>query len=291
MPQVKLALGTVQFGLSYGIANSRGQVGLDQAREIVTVARSSGLDTLDTAIAYGQSEATLGQLDLKDFKLITKLPALPDDCTDVRGWVEMQLADSFERLGCSRIHGLLLHRPEQLLARHGAPLFRALGELKRQGLVEKIGVSIYEPQELDRLFDDMHFDLVQAPFNVLDTRLIDSGWLQRLPAMGCELHVRSVFMQGLLLMPAAERPAKFSRWTPLWREWDDWLEVSELTPVQACLRHALAFEEISRVVVGVDSARQLEEIVQAASGELPEIPSTLRSSDPGLLNPSRWNQL
>lgn len=291
MSQVKLALGTVQFGLSYGIANSQGQVGLDQAREIVTVARSSGLDTLDTAIAYGQSEATLGQLDLKDFKLITKLPALPDDCTDVRGWVEIQLADSFERLGCSRIHGLLLHRPEQLSGGQGTALYRTLNELKRQGLVEKVGVSIYEPQELDRLFDEMHFDLVQAPFNVLDTRLIDSAWLQRLPALGCELHVRSVFMQGLLLMPAPERPAKFSRWAPLWREWDDWLQASELTPVQACLRHALAFAEISRVVVGVDSARQLEEIVQAASGELPEIPSTLRSSDPDLLNPSRWNQL
>lgn len=291
MPQVKLALGTVQFGLSYGIANSRGQVGLDQAREVVTVARSSGLDTLDTAIAYGQSEATLGQLDLKDFKLITKLPALPDDCTDVRGWVEMQLADSFERLGCSRIHGLLLHRPEQLLGGQGAALYCTLNELKRQGLVEKVGVSIYEPQELDRLFDDMHFDLVQAPFNLLDARLIDSGWLQRLPSLGCELHVRSVFMQGLLLMPVAERPVKFSRWTSLWREWDDWLHASELTPVQACLRYALAFSEISRVVVGVDSAQQLEEIVQATSGELPEIPSTLRSNDPDLLNPSRWNQL
>lgn len=291
MPPVKLALGTVQFGLSYGIANSRGQVGLEQARAIVKVARSSGLDTLDTAIAYGQSEATLGQLDLMGFKLITKLPALPDDCTDVRGWVQMQLAGSFERLGCSRIHAVLLHRPEQLLGGQGATLYRTLIELKRQGLVEKIGVSIYEPQELDRLFDGMHFDLIQAPFNLLDTRLIDSGWLQRLPALGCELHVRSVFMQGLLLMPIAERPVKFSRWNPLWQEWDGWLQASELTPVQACLRYALAFAEISRVVVGVDSAQQLEEIVQAASGELPEIPSTLRSSDPDLLNPSRWNQL
>lgn len=291
MLPVKLALGTVQFGVNYGIANRQGQVDLCQARAIVTVARSNGLDTLDTAIAYGQSEATLGQLDLTDFKLITKLPALPDDCTDVRGWVEMQLAGSFERLGCSRIHGLLLHRPEQLLDGQGAALYRALSELKRQGLVEKVGVSIYEPQELDRLFDDMHFDLVQAPFNLLDARLIDSGWLQRLPSLGCELHVRSVFMQGLLLMPVAERPVKFSRWTSLWREWDDWLHASELTPVQACLRYALAFSEISRVVVGVDSAQQLEEIVQATSGGLPEIPSTLRSSDPDLLNPSRWNQL
>jgi len=291
MPPVKLALGTVQFGLNYGVANHRGQIGLDQARAIVAIAHSSGIDTLDTAIDYGQSEATLGQLDLNSFKLITKLPALPAGCPDVAGWVETQLIGSFERLACSSVHGLLFHRPEQLLGEQGPALYRALSELKRQGLVSKIGVSIYEPQELDRLFDEMHFDLVQAPFNLLDARLLASGWLQRLPALGSELHVRSVFMQGLLLMPADERPAKFSRWEPLWREWHDWLQLTGLTPVQACLRHALEFTEISRIVVGVDSAQHLQEIVQAASGALPEIPSTLRSSDPDLLNPSRWNQL
>lgn len=291
MTPVKLALGTVQFGLNYGIANRKGQVGLEQAREIVATARSRGIDTLDTAIGYGQSEATLGRLGVSGFNLITKLPALPSDCSDVSGWAEAQLAGSFERLGCSCVYGLLLHRPEQLLGERGAALYRALSELQCQGLVQKIGVSIYEPQELGRLFDEMHFDLVQAPFNLLDTRLVESGWLQRIATIGSELHVRSVFMQGLLLMSATERPAKFSRWAPLWQAWHAWLQASGLTPVQACLRHALAFPEISRVVVGVDSAQQLQEIVRSASGEMPEIPSTLRSIDADLLNPSRWSQL
>jgi hypothetical protein len=288
---MRLALGTVQFGLNYGVANRQGQVGLEQAAKIVALARSSGIDTLDTAIAYGESEATLGRLDLQGLHLITKLPALPDTCADIAGWVDAQLTSSLSRLGCGRVHGLLLHRPEQLLGAQGRELYRALCELKRQGRVQKIGVSMYEPQELDRLFAEMHFDLVQAPFSLLDTRLVDSGWLQRLPAEGCELHVRSVFMQGLLLMQAHERPTKFSRWAPLWREWHDWLQSCGLTPIQACLRHALSFAEISRVVVGVDSAQQLEEIVQASSGELPEIPSMLHCSDLDLLNPSRWNQL
>jgi aryl-alcohol dehydrogenase-like predicted oxidoreductase len=288
---MRLALGTVQFGMAYGVANQQGQVDHVGAQAIIETARQEGIDTLDTAIAYGESESTLGQLNLDGFKLITKLPGLPEDCADVIGWVEEQLTGSFARLNCSTVHGLLLHRPAQLLEAQGSTLYRALAEMKAQGLVGKIGISIYEPQELDQLFASMDFDVVQAPFNILDTRLIDSGWLQRLPERGAELHVRSVFMQGLLLMSAAERPSKFLRWNSLWHEWHHWLNSEGLSPVQACLRHALSFNEISRIVVGVDTAAQLQEIASAANGLLPAMPSTLRSNDPDLLNPSRWNQL
>lgn len=288
---MRLALGTVQFGMNYGVANQQGQVDLARAQSIIETARHAGIDTLDTAIAYGESESTLGQVDLEGFKVVTKLPALPDSCADISGWVEEQLLGSLERLHCGAVQGLLLHRPEQLFGPKGAELYRGLAEMKAQGLVEQIGISIYEPQELDKLFAAMDFDLVQAPFNILDTRLTDTGWLQRLSARGTELHVRSVFMQGLLLMTAAERPNKFSRWSALWQEWHSWLDTSGVTPVQACLRHALSFNEISRVVVGVDTAVQLQEIVSAANGPIPTIPHTLRSIDPDLLNPSRWNQL
>ncbi|WP_339522236.1 aldo/keto reductase [Pseudomonas sp. EA_35y_Pfl2_R111] len=288
---MRLALGTVQFGMNYGVANRQGQVDLAQAHSIIETARHAGIDTLDTAIAYGESESTLGQIDLDGFKVITKLPALPDDCADIAGWVEEQLVGSLGRLRCGAVRGLLLHRPEQLLGPKGAELYRGLAEMKAQGLVEQIGVSIYEPLELDTLCAAMDFDLVQAPFNILDARLTDSGWLQRLSARGTELHVRSVFMQGLLLMTATERPHKFSRWSALWQEWHNWLDAGGVTPVQACLRHALSFNAISRVVVGVDTAVQLQEIASAANGPMPAIPQTLRSIDPDLLNPSRWNQL
>ena len=137
----------------------------------------------------------------------------------------------------------------------------------------------------------MTFDVVQAPFNILDRRLIDSGWFGRLRDLGVELHVRSVFMQGLLLMPATLRPAKFHRWQPLWNEWDRWLRAHQLTPLEACLRYALSFNEIRRVIVGVDTPGQLKEIIAAAAGELPPVPFGLRSTDVALLNPSNWPHL
>ena len=287
----RLALGTAQFGLNYGIANQAGQVLINDAATILDCAAAAGLDTLDTAIAYGDSEVRLGQIGVNQWQIVSKLPQLPDRSLDVRAWVRASVMGSLERLKASCLGGLLLHHPADLLGSQGDALYAAMVELKSLGVVKKIGISIYQPDELDTLFEHMAFDVVQAPFNILDRRLIDSGWLGRLRGLGVELHVRSVFMQGLLLMPGALRPAKFRRWQPLWDEWERWLSVHQLTPLEACLRYALSFNEIRRVIVGVDTPGQLKEIMTAASGNLPPVSVGLRSTDVALLNPSNWYQL
>jgi len=286
----RLALGTVQFGLPYGIANRNGQVARSEVKAMLQLAAAKGIDTLDTAIAYGESEACLGDVGTQGFKLVTKLPAVPDGCRDISIWVRQQVHASLSRLQVSRLYGLLLHRPEQLLGKLGKALYRALGDLKSQGLVGKIGVSIYAPDELGALCDGYTFDLVQTPFNVLDRRLADTGWLARLFRQGVEIHVRSIFLQGLLLMPADQRPPYFARWQQLLDVWDRWLVDHQLTSVQACLRHVLAFPEISKVVVGADSKAQLQEIILCAKGALPLLPSSLHASDLDLLNPARWER-
>lgn len=287
----RLALGTAQFGLNYGIANQLGQIFIDDAATILDCAAAAGLDTLDTAIAYGDSEERLGQIGVNKWQIVSKLPRLPDHCHGVGAWVHASVMSSLDRLKVSGLAGLLLHHPADLLGSQGEALYAAMHEMKSLGLVRKIGISIYHPDELDTLPKRMAFDLVQAPFNILDRRLIDSGWLGRFHDLGVELHVRSVFMQGLLLMPGAMRPAKFQRWRPLWNEWDHWLGVHQLTPLEACLRYALSFNEIKRVIVGVDTLGQLKEIMTATSGNLPPVPIGLRTTDVALLNPSNWHQL
>ena len=285
----KLALGTVQFGLPYGVANQQGQVSRAKAALIVEQARRADIRTLDTAIAYGTSEQVVGSLDLDGLDIVTKLPALPDDCTDVAGWVSAQLDESLARLGVTAVNGLLLHRPGQLLEARGAALFQAMESQREQGRVGRIGISIYAPAELDALCERYHFDLVQAPFNIMDDRLAESGWLVRLHERGTDLHVRSVFMQGLLLMPEGTRPQAFDRWADRWRIWQSWLDDTGLTPLQACLRHALAVPQIEKVVVGVDSPAQLADIIAAAEGQCPRRPDAIGCTDESLLNPSLWN--
>ena len=285
----RLALGTAQFGLPYGIANQSGQVSRDEAAAILDHAWAAGLDTLDTAIAYGESEQRLGEMGVVKWQVISKLPAIPESCANVSTWVQESVLGSLGRLRIPRLHGLLLHRPQQLLGPQGDTLYRALVEIKDQGKVEKIGVSIYSPDELEALWPHYQLDLVQAPFNIMDRRLATSGWLARLHQAGIEVHIRSVFLQGLLLMGPQRRPTYFNRWQPLWDQWHRWLTDQALAPLQACLSFAISQPEINRVVVGVDSLKHLQEIV-AASNTIGAItfPNTLENETLALIDPSEW---
>lgn len=288
---MKLALGTVQFGMPYGIANLAGKVPVAEVKEMLKFSLANFIDTLDTAIAYGDSETCLGEVGTYDFKLVTKLPPLPDGCADVSTWVQQHLNASLSRLGVTTIYGLLLHRSGQLLGSYGNTLYNALQAVKDNGQVEKVGVSIYSPAELTALKPHYGFDLVQAPFNLVDRRLSSTGWLRRLKDESVEVHTRSAFLQGLLLMSQIDRPVKFSPWESLWQRWHRWLAEHDVSAVQACLGFPLSFPEIDRVIVGADDLNQLAQIVGAANshliGDLPD----LQCDDENLINPSNWSKL
>jgi len=287
----KLALGSVQFGLVYGVANPHGKVASVEVKKILQYAKIHGLDTLDTAVEYGESESLLGRLGIHTWKAVTKLPAWTNDHLDINKWVQEETLKSIARLGVSQLHGLLLHRPRQLLESFGGRLYEALQAVKEQGLVSKIGISVYGPEELDLLLDQYSVDLVQAPLNILDRRLVESGWSKRLHAAGVEIHTRSTFLQGLLLMPSHQRPVKFSHWADVWNEWHRWLAETGLNPLQACLRYANGLPDIDRIVVGVDSVDQLDEIINATNGVLPSLPAFAPLQDKRLINPASWSQI
>jgi aryl-alcohol dehydrogenase-like predicted oxidoreductase len=287
----RLALGTAQFGLPYGIANQYGQVPRSAAKAMLELAAANGIDTLDTAVAYGESETCLGEVGTQGFKVVTKLTAVPDGCADVSGWVKAQVVASLARLGVSVVYGLLLHRPQQLLESGGEALYQTLQELKKTGQVQKVGVSVYAPGELETLIPRYRFDLVQAPFNLVDRRLQTSGWLQRLKEEGVEIHTRSAFLQGLLLMPQDSIPKKFSPWADLWGKWHNWLAHHTTSAAQACLAFPLSFPEIGRVIVGADSVSQLQQIISAATCIAPDDFPDLHCDAENLINPARWPSL
>ena len=284
----RLVLGTAQFGLPYGISNSSGQVSRAEIRNTLDFAWGSGVRALDTAIAYGDSESRLGEYGVTGWRVISKLPHVELDGSALSAEVEGLVAGSLERLKIPRLQGLLLHRSGDLLGPRGAALYRCLLSLKKSGLVEKIGVSIYDPQELEDV-SGFELDLVQAPFNILDRRLADSGWLSRLASRGTEVHVRSIFLQGLLLMTRERRPSAFGRWGSLWKTWDAWQAETGVGPAAACVQFALSFPQIHGVVVGVEGAKQLDEILRAGDAVgVPLPPASLRTEDVDLINPSRW---
>ena len=285
---MRLALGTAQFGLSYGVANNSGQINLNQGKLLLDCALKNGINTLDTAVAYGNSEKRLGQIGVEKWHVVSKLPALPDGCENVKGWVVEQVHQSINRLGIDQLYGLLLHEPKQLLEPNGHLIYQSLIQLKADGLLNKIGISIYDPSELDLLCKEFDFDLIQAPFNILDRRILDSGWLTKLSKLGIEVHARSVFLQGLLLMSEKDIPTKFDQWTLLWLEWFNWLKKSELSALEACLGYVLSFSEISKIIVGVDSITQLNQVILATRSSPLNVPDKLKTNDINLINPANW---
>ena len=290
-PVSKLALGTAQFGLPYGIANQQGQVNRVNAKVMLELSFLHGIDTLDTAIAYGESEICLGEVGVQGFKIVTKLPSLPENCSDVGCWVREHVSGSLARLGVSSVYGLLLHRPEQMLGYNGKKLYRVLLALKDSGIVQKVGISIYSPNELPELTKRFQFDIVQAPFNLVDQCLHTTGWLQRLKEADVEIHTRSSFLQGLLLMSRKSIPTKFAPWNYLWEKWHKWLLGQKVSAVQACLAFPLLFPEIDRVIVGADSVSQLQQILEAASMSRAIQFPNIYCDDENLINPSCWSNL
>lgn len=285
---MKLTLGTVQFGLPYGINNSSG-IPLDvEIKKIFLVARNAGIKYLDTAINYGNAEEKIGSLSGGGFNVITKLPAFPENTGYTDSWLNQTIDESLVHLNSKKIYGLLLHRPLQLLEKCGAHFYNGLQQLKENNKVQHIGISIYEPSELDKLIGKFDFDIVQAPFNIFDRRLIETGWMEGLSRRGIQIHVRSVFLQGLLLVLPSKRLSKFKRWAALWSDYDHWIEQSGLSPLEACIRFALSFPEISNVIIGVDHAEHLTKILQASKGEIPLVPDYISSNDIDLLNPLAW---
>ncbi len=283
---MKLAIGSAQFGLRYGLSGN--QVEAAEAAMIVKQAWSAGIDTLDTAIDYGESERVLGHIGVADWRIVSKLPGLPNLVTDVESWVDAAIRGSLDRLRVKCLYGFLLHRPLDLLGAYGADIYRSLCRAKEMGKIGKIGISIYDTAELDALLHLFPIDLVQAPFNVVDRRLAVSGWLSRLHSSGIEVHVRSIFLQGALLKARQSIPAMFAAHRSKWEAWHDFLQDHNVSAVQACLGFVKKFPEIQRIVVGIESYRQLQDLLLVADSSVYDVPVEISSNDMNLINPTFW---
>ena len=289
----KLALGTVNFGMDYGIANTAGQVDGAEVLGILRAAQHAGIKTLDTAIRYGDSEKILGLSGVEEFQVVTKIPRVIGSGATFTKRVEDQIQQSLTLLGCRKLYAVMLHAPDQLSETDGPELMQALVHIRELGLAEKIGISIYHTKSLDALWSWFKPDIVQAPFNIFDQRLLTTGWASVLHEAGTEIHVRSTFLQGLLLMPVTQLPKCFSPWAELFAHWFAWQIGSRSSALELAVQFNLSQPWADKIVVGVETAQQLTDLVAAARGELPEIPRELRHgvTDEGLINPSKWTAL
>ena len=256
----RLALGTAQFGLNYGLNNAAGQPPLAAVAELLATARAAGLTLLDTAAAYGDSEARLGELAGPDFELVTKIAAGPP--TEVTA----HLAASLARLRRTSVYGVLFHAFGAL--REHPAAWQALQAARAAGQARRVGVSLYHPHEAEWLLaEGLTIDLVQLPYNVLDQRFAEV--LPRLAARGVEVHVRSAFLQGLVLREPGGLPPFFAPLAPKLARLRALAAEAQVPLPALLLLFGATAPGVARVVVGVDSVANLRQNLAAAPYRAP----------------------
>ena len=286
---MKLGLGTVQFGLAYGISNQAGQVPEAEAAQILSEAERSGIDVLDTAQAYGDAELVIGRHARESFRIVTKLAGERHESA----WEGLKA--SLSRLKRKKIYALLLHRAADLLEANAGDLLDELKDLKSAGIVEKIGVSVYGGEEIDLAMSRHPFDLVQVPLNILDQRLL-GGALAKLKAAGVEVHARSALLQGLLMMDPGALKGNLSRAAGSVKAIRERARQSGMSMLDACVGFACSRPEVDRVIAGVVSRRELEQLVAAERNAVArparewEAMREFALNDEQILNPSKWEK-
>jgi aryl-alcohol dehydrogenase-like predicted oxidoreductase len=285
----KIAIGTANFGMQYGVANSQGKLSKNSVAEILGLAKSLGVTCLDTANAYGESQKVLGEFGVRDWRVVSKISSIPRDCEDVRSFVRAEIDLILTSLNLSEFDTVLVHNPKDLMGNVSEIVYEELQKAKSRGQVEKIGVSIYDPSDLESITSRFQLDVVQAPINVFDSRLQDSGWLDRLVSMGVEVHARSVFLQGVLLSAIAQSNDFFKPWKTTFEKWNRFAESSGTSAMMNCIKHVNSYDKVTFAVVGVDSAQNLSEVFDAFTARPQRINEDNFGVDSQLINPARWS--
>ncbi|MGZ8369506.1 MAG: aldo/keto reductase [Caulobacteraceae bacterium] len=265
----KLGLGTAQFGLDYGQAGPRGRSPEAEAGDILQIAARGGVGVLDAAVGTGHAETVLGRQMPRPcpFRAVLKTAR----CDRGPEFVEKEVRASLTRLGLDRAYAIVVQQAGDLFGPYGPALWSLLQRLKGEGLVEKIGVSVYpsdDPRGLARRF---HPDIIQAPASLLDQRLIADGTLSELAGQGIEVHLRSIFLQGILFLPPDRMPAHLRDASGALSKARRMMAEGRSDPLQAALGWALSRPEASSVIVGVTTAAEIQAVLAAAASPPPDL--------------------
>lgn len=274
----KLVLGTVQFGLQYGV-NSAGRPSEEAVKSILAEAAKGGITTLDTSSAYGNSEEILGECVTPEetFKIVSKYPKGETPVKEI-------FNASLKRLKVDALYGYLLHHFE--VYKNNPKVWEEFVALKESGKVKKIGFSLYTPDELEFILNNKSsFDLIQVPFNIFDKKFLP--FMKELHDRGVEIHVRSTFLQGLFFKDRNALPEKLQPMKKYLLQLDEFSKESGLSISEITLNYNLQNPYIDGVLIGVDNVEQLQMNLNSVKETPIDIEVEVKEQE--LLNPVNWN--
>ena len=282
----KISLGTAQFGINYGI--NKKKINFKEIKKIINYSNKIKIKKIDTAIAYGKSEKILGSFSLKNWRITTKIPAYRVSYGDPEKWTKNQINNSLNSLRVKRLHGVLFHNTNDLFNSNGKKIYKALLNIKKRGLIKKIGISIYDFKNLNKILKIFKIDIVQVPFNIIDRRLLKSSLLDLQKRNKIELQVRSIFLQGLLLKNLKYKNLKFNRFTKIWTALHNWLYNNKYNLLDVCINDCLRYN-FDSIIIGFENLNHLKRIINYKKINNLRLPVSFSSNKNSLINPTKWN--
>lgn len=294
-----LCLGTVQFGMKYGISGQV-QPTVEMAVDMLDYATQNGIDTIDTANAYGTAEDVVGRFIKKKtvprdrLCIISKFrPNLLDDVSQKRYYDVMKnnLLESLKRLGVDYLDTYLLHSSRYVF---NDEILDALYQLKNEGYANKIGVSVYEAEEARRCIEHPKVDFMQLPYSIFDQRMKNANVFE-LAQGNVEIHSRSAFIQGLILMDEQRVPDFLSKARPIVRKIDELCKIHNISRISLAMNFVKQEKNISHLVFGVDNIEQLKENIRLFQQKLDgdiirDISGKFYDIEADIVMPSLWKR-
>lgn len=287
----KICIGSANFGMEYGLDKKSPLLKKD-IKEIFEFLKKENTIYIDTAANYKNSEIIIGKYSTKKFKIITKIKKIPKGVNDLEKWLKNEIYTSCKKLRVNKIYGLLVHDTQDLKNKKKAKkIYKTFDILKKSKIIEKIGLSIYNPNELDLYLKNYNFEIVQAPLNIFDRRIINSGWLKKINEKGIEFFARSIFLQGLLIKDINKIDKFFSPYKKKFEKFENWTQKLNISKVEACIRFVNSYREVDKVIVGINNRMHFFENYKFLKKDKLIVPNSLEIKSGKILNPKLWKKV
>jgi len=277
----RIVIGSANFTQKYGADSTK--ISSYEIKKILNFAKKNNIYNIDTAEAYLKDKKIFKKIN-KKFKFSSKI-ILNSKWTSLE-FCQKKLEEHFNNLNAKKIQTLLIHNVEILFTKNRVKIFKNLEELKKKKYFKKIGISIYDIHNLNFLISNFDLDVVQCPYNILDKRILTSGWFEKLNNQGIETHIRSIFLQGLLVNKLVYKKKYFKKWQKKIYKWFKWLEVNNISPIDYCLSDLLYYD-FDKIIIGINNFDSLKEIINFKKININRM-KNLKISDNRLIDPRKW---
>jgi len=283
-----ISLGSAQFGSKYGVTNKI-NLKFDEVKNILNYAYRKNIRNIDSAFNYGNAEIKLGRFGVKKWKVSSKFPKIPNSF-DPEEWIKKCLSITLKRLKINNLETLFIHDTAQLKSfSYCKKIFLFMENLKKKGLIKKIGISIYSPEIINKIVNDFEIDVIQSPVNIFDQRIFEKKIQSSIKKNNISLELRSIFLQGLLLEEPNKIPKKFVDFYSYFKKIDNISKNSCISKIRVALS-VLKNKKFNKLIIGVNSKKELKEILNEFKISNIRIPKIKIKNKNFLINPYLWHQ-